>query len=145
MTDDRTIELLNRLYAVESTSLLPRLLEVHPFTSAASAARFELIQRVSRHSREHCEWLVEAIEAADGCIRPAEPDPRSGSLHDVSIEALVPLARRGLQELVAAYEAAAGEQLISPDAADLIERSLTHYRQDLADLQAASAAGTGRR
>jgi hypothetical protein len=141
---DRTTDLLNRLFAAESTSLLPRLAELSPFASAEAEPSFELIQRIARESREHCEWLIEAIESAGGCVRPVSPDPRSGNLHYLSIEALVPLARRSLQELIAVYAAAAQERLVSVSAADLVARILARHQADLKELQATLAPGPGR-
>lgn len=130
----QTIEILNQLYAIERGSIAARIPELSLFAGGRQYDQLQLLQQIAADSAEHRNWLIAAIDACDGDLRPASLDPRTASLHYVSVDAILPRAAAGLQRLVAAYSEASRIPL-TPAAAELVERILQRYEARLRQLQ----------
>jgi hypothetical protein len=130
----RTVETLNRLFAAERRSLLPRLAEAEAFFSWASAADVALLQRMIAEERDHLAWLAEALDRCCGALYPAGADVHTGHLHYLDLHAMLPQVIRGLESLVAVY-LEAGKQPLIPPAAEVVNRILQNHQKHLAELR----------
>jgi hypothetical protein len=130
----RTLEVLNRLFAAERRSLLPRLAETGAFVTWASAADMILVQQMVAQEEEHLGWLAEAAEQCCGALYPASLDVHTGHLHYLDLHAMMPLVMRSIEELVRLYKQA-GEQPLTLEAADAIYRILARHTQHLDQLR----------
>ena len=130
----RTLEVLNKLYAAERRSLLPRLAETGAFVSWASTGDMALVKKMIAQEDEHMAWLAEAAEKCGGALYPASPDVHTGHLHYLDLHAIMPLVVRSVEELVRVYKEA-GEQPLTLDAADALFRILARHTQHLEQLR----------
>jgi hypothetical protein len=130
----RTLEVLNRLYAAERRSLLPRLAETGAFVTWASAGDMDLVKKMIAQEEEHFGWLAEAAERCDGALYPAGPDVHTGHLHYLDLHAMMPLVVRNIEAMVRTYKEA-GEQPLTLDAADAVFRILSRHSRHLEQLR----------
>jgi len=130
----RTLEVLNRLYAAERRSLLPRLAETGAFVSWASAGDAALVRTMVAQEQEHFAWLAEAADRCGGALYPVSLDVHTGHLHYLDVKALLPLVVRSIEDLVAAYQQA-GKQSIAIEAADVLFRILARHTEHLEQLR----------
>jgi uncharacterized protein YciI len=130
----RTLEVINRLYAAERRSMLPRLAETGAFVSWASTGDQAAVQKMTAQEEEHLAWLAEAAEQCGGSLHPAGPDARTGHLHYLDLNTMLPLVVRSIEELVRVYKEA-GELPLTLDAADALFRILSRHTQHLEQLR----------
>lgn len=131
---ERSIRILNRLFAAEQRSFLPRLAESGAFVSWASAGELHVVQQMIADEREHLAWLVEAIEVCRGAVFPTGGNIHTGHLHYLDLHALLPEIIRHLRELTALYQDA-GKQPLSPPAAEVVNRISRRHQAHLEQLR----------
>ncbi len=127
-----TVEVLNRLFAAEGGNLLPRLMEIGVFVSAALAEELEQVQQMIAETAVHQGWLIEAIEDADGAVLPAGVDPGSSNLYYLALPAVLPRVIERLEEIVRLYREALKEpKRLTPKAFEVVSRIAHRHQQYL--------------
>lgn len=142
--ESNSVEILNKLHAAEMQSILCRLPGLGAFVPGTGLKQHEAVQRACSMSGEHRAWLVEAIERMGGAVWPATMDPRTASLHYVSIGSLLPQVRTSVNGLAALYAEAGKRGPLTAGAAALISRIAGRY-QELAGSLGFTPAATATR
>lgn len=129
-----TLDVINKLYAAEKRSLLPRLAELAAFVDWADAREMEKVRRMIADETRHQIWLAEAADRCRGVLLCAPPDAGTANLHYCELRALLPLVIGNIGKLVDAYAGALQESAgLMPDAIETIarihSRHLTHLEQ----------------
>lgn len=130
-----TVEILNRLFAEERRSLLPRLAECSPFVAWAEAAELTMLERMICEEQEHLAWLAEAIEQAGGAIQPVSPDATTSNLHYVNLSAAIPRVIAGVERVAALCAESLSKPGISGESAALISRIGQRHQHHLEQLK----------
>lgn len=136
----QSAEILNQLFATDCGSLLARVPELSLFASSETCGALELLNKAAEQSREHREWLIQAIDAAGAPLRPACLDPRTASLHYTSADAMVPRVCSSLEKLVQVYDEASRRKTLTQPAAELIAHIVRRYRSLLEEFRSVCAA-----
>ncbi len=137
MTDAQrqSLDVLNRLYAAETRSLLARVAQMSNFVPPASLAEFESVRRMSAEVREHQALLAEAIEQCGGGVLPAGVDVTTANLHYLTLSAIMPRVVADVEQLVRLYTDAAGAgSALMPQAARVINRIRRRHEANLGQL-----------
>lgn len=136
-----TIDVLNQLYAAEMQGVLPRLTDLQISASPGNAAQALPLRRVAAQSLEHREWLVEALDAADGALWPASMDVSTAMLHYLSVRTILPMVIHDIERRLEAYDRAAQSRPLLPEAVGAISRISRRYSDTLAQLRSLAPAG----
>lgn len=149
MTSNEIVDILNTLLVAEQASAVERLLESTVFVSWASADEYPVVKRIAREDEQHCEWLVDLIDAHRGAVRPRSGDVRSADMHFQELDYLLPRVIENEKAILRKYEVAAGRLGPAPDAAALINKIIARHRDHIETLTGfqqratQSAAGSG--
>ncbi len=147
MNEQRTsiVDILNRLYAAEMHTLLPRLGDLSISASRRNPRQAVVLRQLAQESKEHREWLIEAIESNRGSVLPVSMDIQSAALHYVSASAVLPQLERNLEQLLAEYAEASRHRWLDSATLDIFSRisrryeaSLDQVRQSAGQLQQSS-------
>ncbi len=123
---EHSVRILNELHAAELQSLLARLPDLGVFVPRASMGPAAAVRQLIEDAAEHRAWLIEAIQSCDGAVWPASMDPRTASLHYVSVDALHDRVLAAVEQLRETYRSAASEPLV-PEAQRVVSRIADRY------------------
>lgn len=100
------IDILNRIYRNEGSSLLPHMAHTSPHTSRGNMPLGDAMKKVIAHRSAAIEWLAEQIYNLGGSPRPVRPPDVFAELHYLTYEYLLPAALRDLENVAAVYASA---------------------------------------
>lgn len=131
-----TLDVLNKLYAAEKRSLLPRLAEMGVFVQWAKAHELEQVRRMTAEHARHCEWLDDAAQSAGGSLDPACADVATANLHYCDLRLLLPRVIRNVHALIEHYGQVMKERaaLVS-QAAEVVARIYNRHQVHLDQLE----------
>ncbi|MBI4578204.1 MAG: hypothetical protein HY718_00785 [Planctomycetes bacterium] len=133
---DDTLDVLNKLYAAEKRSLLPRLAEMGVFAQWALAHEMEQVRRMAADQALHEAWLLEAAEACGGALRPACADVTTANLHYLDLQTLLPRVVAGVEHLVQLYDRTMREaNSLLPEAAETVARIYNRHQAHIEQLR----------
>jgi hypothetical protein len=135
MAIDDLIDSVNRLYALESCSLMQRLAESQAYIpTGANAEAFDL-QRMIDEETQHGASLVTLLDELNTTPGPRGVSIMSGNLHYNQLHVLLPRLIEDKHRLIGEYQAALSIAEFEPRAADVLGRLLASHRRHLARLE----------
>jgi len=135
MADERVINEIDRLYAMEGSSLLARLAESAAYISPADLDDAEAIVKMHEEEREHVHWLADLLDELDATPGPRRVDTATADLHYNRLETVLPRVIAGKQRLIRYYEQASSVVASHPRAAEVVGTILTRHRNHLTRLE----------
>ena len=133
MSDEQTIEILNRLLQAEYANLIPRLGEGEPFVGLPAVQGRAVLARLVADGEVHQRDLAELILRLHGAPISPRRSMASGNIHYIDLTHLLPDIVAAVRELVETYESAGN--LGHAEAIALIARSLADHQRNLAELE----------
>jgi hypothetical protein len=127
-TENKSVTLLNHLYAAEARSLFIRLAETSPFTDDAHLATLTHVQTIIADQSEHLAWLDQTIQTCGGALHPVAPDASTGWMHYLKVDALLARLIEDKVKLTQLYADARQQNQLNPPVAELITR--IHHRHE---------------
>jgi len=125
------IDVLNDLLAWEARNLLPHLRDSTVFLSWASADERRSVERMIDESLAHQARLVDTLTDLGATPLPATPDIHAAELHFLDLRFALRRVAARLKELVAAYEAAAGQVAGNKRASETVSEIAAAKRRHL--------------
>lgn len=136
MDGRKLVGLLNDLLDLETSGLLGRLEEVHPFVAPFAAEDLPHLRGIVAAERQHRRRLTEAITELGGAPHPILHDTSSAGAHYLNARHLLGQLVEDMRRLVAAFERAVGALTSSPAAGETVAAILAEHRAHLSQLEA---------
>jgi hypothetical protein len=130
---DHAVDILNRLLAAESGSLIHRLRESNPFVNTRAASDHAIVGKMIADVQRHRHELVEMILSLRGAPAPPRYATELGGVHYLKLSFLMPQVIADTRELVKTYESAGSTSYPETDA--LIAQILADHKRHMADLE----------